>query len=456
MAKHARLSASGSKQWINCPGSIQRENALSGGGGGGSIFAQQGTAAHFVADYCLTTESKAEDHLGVHIWVHEEKDEVAVPAIRQGGALEERLANEGYVCFELVDGDGKGEMHELKCWAINMFVDQVRLEHEKQKDIMAVFGEEDTIGPIVTETWLDMTWLHSLMGGTADANFLGADLWVKLFDLKYGAGVMVEVEDNTQLMIYGLGIMKMHPTSLGVDMWIVQPRLDHPDGPIRHVRLSRKQLEDFAQEVREAAEQTSKPNAPIRAGDWCFWCRAKPFCDEFKAETMERAKMDFDDAPDQIIAPKDIAELEKLARWMPMLDALNKEVEGAIGRLLHQGHKFEDYKLVRKKTNRRFGRPADDPEGRWSKGDEVPEEVVVKIMKSEGMLGDADLYHPKKLKTLPQMEKLGKDAKLALKAITYKPEGPLTVAPRSDPREEEKPDVTGAFPDDMGDMEIPT
>ena len=163
--------------------------------------------------------------------------------------------------------------------------------------------------------------------------------------------------------------------------------------------------------------------------------------------------MEFSDDPGPIPAPVDLASLERLARWMPMLDALNKEVEGAIGRLLHRGHKFEDWKLVRKKTNRRFGRPADDDELGHTAGDEVPEEELVDLLKNEGLLSEAEIYVPRKLKTLAQLEKLGKDAKEAIKKVTFKPEGALTVAPRSDPRPEVDVDVTGGFPDEG--MEIP-
>lgn len=462
MAKHARLSASGSKQWINCPGSIQKEQDYPQGGS--SIFAQQGTAGHHLADYCLTTGTDAADHVGTRIYVYDgndekKKDTVAVPArVEEGGALEERLVAEGYTRFEVVDGEGNGESVEVKAWAVQMFVDKVRREYEKTVGALELLGEKAP--PLTTEEYMDGSAIHALMGGTADANFLGFDNWIKLFDLKFGAGVSVEVEDNTQLKIYAVLILMIlmgrgHEPD-GVDMYIVQPRLEHADGPIRHARYTRQELLDFRDELRGLAEATQRRNAPTNAGDWCLWCKAKIDCDAFRERTQEVARMEFDDPPDHIVAPTDLDQLAKIAAWMPMIDALFRDVNGAIGRELHQGRAVEGFKLVRMKTNRRFGRPDDHPEGLWAKGDEVAPEVIEEVMRSEGLLSRKEMYHPPKMLTLPQMEKLGKDAKLALRQLTFKPEGRLTVAPSSDPREEVKVDVSVTFPDADDAMEIPT
>jgi hypothetical protein len=456
MGKHARLSASGSKQWINCPGSIQREQGYPPGKS--SVFAEQGTAGHALADYCLTTGSDAEDYVGGRIWVHEEHPTKLIPpSVREGGKLEERLALEGYSRYEVVDGEGNGEVTEVKAWAVMMFVDRCRMEYQNAQLDGELLGLE--IAPFVTEKYMDGSWIHPLMGGTADFNMLGADRYIKLKDLKFGAGVSVEVEDNTQLLIYSVLIMKDYPEALGVDMEIIQPRLEHEDGPIRHKRYERAELEAFQSKLRELAEATQKRNAPINPGDWCLWCNAKVECQEFREHTQELAKMDFNDEPDFIQAPSNLEDLARLARWMPMLDALAKAVDGAIGREVHQGRKVEGFKLVRQKTNRRFGRPADHPEGVWSKGDPLTEEEITEFMRDEGMLTEDEMYHPRKLKTLPQMEKISKDAKVALKKVTYKPEGALVVAPSSDPREEVVIDPQAAFPDAEDDedaMEIPT
>lgn len=445
--KHARLSASGSKRWINCHGSPGLEAKM--GKSPSSIFGQQGTAAHHLADYCLKQGNGllATDCVGDVFLVKDDEEVRVIPAGTNGGdRLTENLVAMGWEAFTVVDEEGNGDVTTIASWAVNMFIEKVRDDYERLADL----GAE-----LVTELYMDLSWWHPLMGGTADANFMGIDQFIKLYDLKFGSGVIVEVKNNTQLKIYAAGILRLNPEALGVDMHIIQPRMEHLDGPIRHVRYTRDELLEFIVETRGHASATQLPDADFHAGDWCLFCEAKHACDEFKRNTMALAQMDFDDPPDVIAAPTDPKALSRLAEWIPMLDALAKAVDGAIARELHQGREVEGWKLVRGKTNRRYGRPDDHPDGLWEKGDAVSEETIVELLRSEALLSEKEMYQPRKLLTLAQMEKLGKDAKVAIRKITFKPEGPLTVAPAGDPREAVKVEIA-PFPDGDDVMEIPS
>jgi hypothetical protein len=444
--KHARLSASGSKRWIECPGSVAAEQAV--GKQPSSIFGMQGTAAHHLADYCLNLGegALATDFIGSRVYVKDDEKTVMIPQrIAEGGKLEERLVAEGYSRFDVVDEEGNGDTSQLAAWAVNMFVDYVRESYEKLADVGAA---------LVTEVYMDLSWWHPLMGGTADANFMGMDGYIKLYDLKFGSGVRVEVRGNTQLRIYARGILELNPAAYGVDMWIVQPRMDHEDGPIRHIRYERDELMEFEREVGERAAATQMPDAELKAGDHCLFCEAKHACPEFRRHTQQLASMDFDDQPDVVQAPTDLEDLARLAEWLPMLDALNGAVHGAIARELMQGREVRGFKVVRGKTNRKYGRPSDHEDGLWEKGDPVPEEEIVRLLKSEALLSEAEMYEPRKLLSLAKMEKLGRDAKVAIKQITFKPEGPLTVALESDPREAVAVEPP-SFPEDGDVMELP-
>lgn len=442
--KHARLSASGSKRWIECPGSAAAEAAV--GKQPSTIFGLQGTAAHALADYCLNLGALATDFIGMRLYVKDDKPVGIIPArIAEGGKLEERLVAERYERFLVVDEEGNGSVNELAAWAVNMFVEKVRDSHEKLSDVGAA---------LTTEKYMDMSWWHPLMGGTADANFMGIDGYIKLFDLKFGSGVLVEVKGNTQLRIYARGILQENPDAYGVDMWIIQPRMEHEDGPIRHIRYERDELIKFEYETREHAAATQMPGAELHAGDHCLFCEAKHACLEFRAHTQELARMDFNDQPDVIQAPTNLEELARLAEWVPMLDALAKAVDGAIARELYQGREVRGWKLVRGKTNRKYGRPIDASDGSYEKGDPVSEEEIIALLKAEAMLSEKEMYEPRKLLSLAKMEKLGKDAKQAIKQITFKPEGPLTVAPERDLREAVRVEVA-QFPDDGDAMELP-
>jgi len=61
MTSHAKLSASGSVRWLACPGSVKAESGLSDKG---SIFAQEGTCAHELAELVLTNGGNAFDWVG--------------------------------------------------------------------------------------------------------------------------------------------------------------------------------------------------------------------------------------------------------------------------------------------------------------------------------------------------------------------------------------------------------
>ena len=64
MADHAKLSASGSARWMNCPGSVRMEEGYTNTS---SIFAEEGTRAHTVAEMCLTRECDADVFVGMEI-----------------------------------------------------------------------------------------------------------------------------------------------------------------------------------------------------------------------------------------------------------------------------------------------------------------------------------------------------------------------------------------------------
>ena len=60
----------------------------------------------------------------------------------------------------------------------------------------------------MVEEKLDVSFIHKDIGGTGDAVvYEVSDKILEVVDLKYGAGIIVEPEWNSQLMIYGLGAL---------------------------------------------------------------------------------------------------------------------------------------------------------------------------------------------------------------------------------------------------------
>ena len=69
LVKHAKLSASGSAKWINCPGSVKAESNITVTGS--SPAAQEGSWAHELAEIGLTTDRNIDHLIGKEIegWV---------------------------------------------------------------------------------------------------------------------------------------------------------------------------------------------------------------------------------------------------------------------------------------------------------------------------------------------------------------------------------------------------
>lgn len=108
--------------------------------------------------------------------------------------------------------------------------------------------------------------------GTMDFAVVSDEV-VRVRDLKYGAGVLVEAQDNPQLAIYALslirdlqesGLYSFGPATL-VDIGIVQPR-HHADVPIRLWAISLADLEEFCRQIEHAAIQIQEGTR--RIAEW--------------------------------------------------------------------------------------------------------------------------------------------------------------------------------------------
>ena len=155
---HAILSPSSSERWINCPPSA-KENA---GGDTGSSYAQQGSEAHLMAEW------KVKKALG-----HKVRD--PTPDL------------------EFYDE----EMEECATAYCEFIMEQVQAAKESCPDPL-----------VLVEQRLDFTRWVAESFGTADC-IIVADGTMTVIDFKYGLGVLVDAEGNSQMRMYALGTLNL-------------------------------------------------------------------------------------------------------------------------------------------------------------------------------------------------------------------------------------------------------
>jgi hypothetical protein len=193
--------------------------------------------------------------------------------------------------------------------------------------------------------------LHPDLGGTADfVRYRPSKKHLRVRDFKYGAGVLVDVEENEQAMIYALGaLLTIGKPCDTVTATIDQPRAEHPDGRSRDYTFDATRLLDFAAELVEAAIATEQPNAPLIPGDkQCRWCPAKPTCPALEAkQTLVMAEQFSLPA---LTGPK----LAEALTIIPAVKARIKALEEMAYTRAVQGETIPGFKLVDKRPTRQW------------------------------------------------------------------------------------------------------
>ena len=219
---HSILGPSSAERWLNCPGSV-----LLPGPSPQTEYAAEGTAAHTLSE-----------------WVREGKP----------------LA--GFKGKILQVGDYQFKVGKNMMDSVQTFVDEV--------------NKEDAGAPL-TEERVDYGELVEGGFGTLDHARL-RDGVSGLKDFKHGKGVVVEAKENAQLMLYALGVYFKYRWVYEFDAFVLsicQPR-------VRHFSEWRVTLGELLQwgfdVVRPAARTALTPGAPLKAGSWCRFCKAKNEC----------------------------------------------------------------------------------------------------------------------------------------------------------------------------------
>lgn len=178
MGKHAKYSPSSGHRYMNCPPALLLEEQFPDEE---SPYAAEGTAGHKLAEHLIKKHLK----------------------------IRSRRPTSDYYSDELLE-------------AVDEYVQYVIEQIEEAKHICSdpVFSVEQKV---------DLSFHVKDCFGTADMVIV-TDKKVHIIDLKLGKGVQVDAENNTQLMIYGLGMLDIAEMLFDietVELTIVQPRISH-------------------------------------------------------------------------------------------------------------------------------------------------------------------------------------------------------------------------------------
>lgn len=226
--------------------------------------------------------------------------------------------------------------------------------------------------------------------------------WIEFVDLKYGAGVKVDAEDNDQLAIYLLSLVKELEANgaefdddTPVTLTIYQPRHRSFEGVPESWHTTLRDLKDVGIDIeadyQKALNATDCQLSPSEAA--CQFCDAKGICPA-RTNHMLDPLVDFDD---ETLQPSDSLTAEQIAFVVNNASAIKKLVEDITKhehKRLEQGGEVHCLKLVEAK-----GAGA----RKWI--DSQAAEVFLKQhLKAE------ERYQPRKLITAPQaLTKLKKE-----------------------------------------------
>lgn len=407
MPAHSKVGFSKRKQWSTCPGSVKlSENMPSKQ----SAYAGEGTAAHALQEWCLRALLNA--------------GEVVVPVEPINFVGEEFLYDDHGEDKAIVVSQEMGEA----------------LQHVYEDIEAALLANEGSV--LLVEERFHLKELHSDLFGTGDVCiWFPESRRLQVRDLKYGAGVAVDIEDedgqaNLQLEGYALGALLKYPQwkAVDVEMVIDQPRAPHVDGrtrsTIRPVSYFVDMAADLVDEVKRterAAEAFGKMAAVLwqrehlKAGDHCRWCAAAPVCPLLKDKAQELAKQVF--APAQQYNAGHLAET---LDWLPILEAWIKNVREFAYSEAEKGHAIPHWKIVEKRATRK-----------WKS-----EESAVLWLKQMGVqpYGEAPVISPAAAE-----KTLNKEQKTFMAALVVAESSGHTLVHESDKREAVKLDAASAF-----------
>ena len=368
---HAICSASGSGKWLVCTPSARLEENFPDEG---SAFASEGTLAHEAFDAMLKCYLSGNDDADV-------AHAIAITATLPDGMLD--YVQEAYDRAVVLIDDAYARCPDPVILA------EKRLDFSRW--VPEGFGKGDLV--IITDDLVDVA------------------------DLKYGKGVLVPAQGNSQMRLYGLGayneLSHLYPIKR-VRMHVFQPRLDNWSCE----ELTVEELLTWAEEVVvPKAKLAFAGEGEMVAGDHCHssFCRARFTCPERDKTRRELVETSF------ALQPAEALTVEQMAQVLSRADQVIKwlgDVKEWAFQQAERGNPVPGFKLVEGRSNRKYR----------------SEEEIIRLLNVEGI--PEALVYKRNLIGITEMEKLLGKKKFAevLGNAIEKPQGKPTLVPESDKR----------------------
>lgn len=397
---HSKWSASGFKKIMLCPGSKVLEV---GRPDNTTIYAAEGTAAHELLEMVLTGETPAAGYVG-----------------------------------RIIKADGFDiEVDEEMAEYIQGVADRVK---DYQGDDGVLFVEQQLYYADYIDVDREEGW------GTGDVVIARGDEII-VIDLKYGKGTWVDVKENPQLMLYGLGALDKFNGIAGdftrVRLVIDQPRISEKpsewDTTVEALeawgRSTARSVVNTCKsaEMLHAKELNTWEETFLRPGEeQCKFCKAKAVCSSLR-ESVKETIFGADDActPEEFdevtahVQPKAFAD-DWLAVCLNKVDLIEdwcKALRAEADHRLLNGGTVPGYKVVAGKKGHRA----------WSDANAVEELFKSMRLKTEEMYS-LKLITPTAAEKLAKAKTIGPRQWPKLQALITQADGKPHVAPVSDPR----------------------
>ena len=228
---------------------------------------------------------------------------------------------------------------------------------------------------------------------------------VVVLDWKFGDGVIVDADNNSQLLFYALAAFRSRhwafENAYFVELIIVQPF------QVRRWVTDLKRLMDFESDLRSAVRASELEAPPLKVGSHCRFCPAKVICPAQTGEIDRLVKTRLEALND--------ADLGKALELADMLESFAAAARQLVQQKLEAGLPVPGWKLVPKRATRKWTNEADALAALRAVG--TPESELME------------------LRSPAQIEKVLKKRKIALpEEVVVSVSSGDTIAPESDPR----------------------